>query len=208
MDDVVVITLFRHGLTEGNKRRAYMGWNDSPLSKEGIAQLRSTKLKSSQYDLFISSDSNRCLQTLELLFPEVQPERFPEFRELNFGDFQGKTYEELKDTESYQQWIADPFGQSPPNGESFGDFTERVDKGWRKIIEQVMEFKIRNPFIVTHGGVIKYLLSKYAPHKREFWDWTISHGCGYELRFYLEELRRGGRCISLQEVPLTENENG
>ena len=31
MDDTVAISLFRHGLTEANKRHAYLGWTDSPL---------------------------------------------------------------------------------------------------------------------------------------------------------------------------------
>ena len=29
MDDAVVVALFRHGLTEENKRHAYIGWTDA-----------------------------------------------------------------------------------------------------------------------------------------------------------------------------------
>lgn len=204
----MVITIFRHGLTEGNKRKAYMGWNDSSLTEEALTQLRSTKLDPTHYDLFVSSDSNRCVQTLGLLFPKAQPERFLELREMNFGDFQGKTYEELQNVDSYKKWLSNPFTYSPPNGESFAQFTGRIDGAWEKVVHHILEHKVRNPFIVTHGGVIKYLLSKYAPSEKEFWEWSIAHGCGYEFLFDLEQLRRGDRCISLQEVPLTANEGG
>lgn len=204
----MVITLFRHGLTEGNKRRAYMGWNDSPLSEEAVTQLTAIKLEPSHYDYFISSDLNRCLATMKLLFPEVSPEKYTEFRELHFGDFQEKTYEDLKKDKAYQLWLKDSFQYSPPNGESFGQFVERIDKGWDRLVRQILANHIRNPFIVTHGGVIKYILQQYAPNEKDFWDWHVTHGNGYELSFQLDQLRRGERCISLREVPSMENENG
>lgn len=208
MDDIVAITLFRHGLTEGNKQKVYMGWNDSPLCEETVCQLSSYNLHSEAYDLFISSDLQRCLQTMKLLFPNIVPETIAEFREMHFGSFQGKSYENLKNDENYQLWLKDYHTYSPPKGESFQQFSNRIKIGWEKVVNQVLSKRARHPFIVTHGGVIKYLLSQYAPVEKEFWDWKISHGHGYELRFQLEQLRRGGRCISLQEVLLTGNANG
>lgn len=208
MDDTVVITLFRHGLTEGNKQGKYMGWNDSPLSEEAVSKLSAYSLHQSSYDLFISSDINRCLHTMNLLFPMVEPELFMEFREMHFGSFQGKSYEELKDDESYQLWIGDMITYFPPNGESYQQFMNRIEQGWEKVVRHVVENGKRNPFIVTHGGVIKCLLSKYGPTEKNFWEWKVIHGNGYELEFKLDELRRGGRCISLREVPLTGKENG
>jgi alpha-ribazole phosphatase len=208
MDDTVVITLFRHGLTEGNKQKKYMGWNDSPLSGEAISKLSAYTLKPDAYDLFVSSDINRCLHTMKLLFPAVAPLLFTEFREMHFGTFQGKSYEDLKDDESYQLWVSDMVKHSPPEGETYQKFGDRVDEGWTKVVRQVVENRKRSPFIVTHGGVIKYLLSKYGPTEKEFWDWQVIHGTGFELEFPLETLRRGGRCISLREVPITGRENG
>lgn len=208
MDDVVVITLFRHGLTEGNKRKAYMGWNDSPLSKEGEVKLRSYVLKKNCYDLFLSSDIDRCITTMKLLFPGIEPQLFPEWREMNFGVFQGKTYEELKDRKEYQQWLDDFTHFSPPEGESFDKFSGRVENGWDKLVEIIISNGLVSPFIVTHGGVIRYLLSKFAPNEKEFWEWSIAHGSGFELVFDIERLRRKKRCILLREVPLTGRETG
>jgi alpha-ribazole phosphatase len=208
MDGTVVITLFRHGLTEGNRRKQYMGWNDSPLSMEAITQLSSYQLDEQAYDLYVCSDLNRCLHTIKLLFPKVEPKTVMEFREMHFGDFQGKTYEQLKDDISYQKWLENSVIHAPPNGESFEQFANRVDAGWERICRYVHEEDGARPFIVTHGGVIKYLLSRFAPIQKPFWDWRIVHGTGYELLFDVEQLRRGNRCISLREVPLMEKENG
>ena len=36
MDDALVVALFRHGITEENKRRAYLGWTDAPLSEDAV----------------------------------------------------------------------------------------------------------------------------------------------------------------------------
>lgn len=208
MDDIVAVTLFRHGLTEGNKKKVYLGWNDSPLCVESITQLTSYQMDSASYDLFLCSDLDRCLHTMKLLFPQVEPLTSPEFREMNFGSFQGKTYEELQDDKEYQFWLEDLSCNSPPDGESFIQFSARVAQGWERVIHRILEEGVRRPFIVTHGGVIKHLLSQYAPIKKEFWEWEISNGTGFELMFNIEQLRRRGRCISLQGVPLMESETG
>lgn len=208
MDDIVVVTLFRHGLTEGNKRRVYMGWNDSLLSEEGKLQLRSYGLKQDDYDSFLSSDIDRCITTMKLLFPDVEPQLLPSLREMNFGVFQGKTYQELKDNVKYQRWLDDFFSFSPPEGESFQQFSERVLSGWEELVETIISNRLHSPFIVTHGGVISYLLSEFAPDQKGFWDWQIAHGSGVELVFDRERLRRKRRCILLREVPLTEREPG
>ena len=64
--------------------------------------------------------------------------------------------------------------------------------------------------IVTHGGVIRYLLSTYGSiEKRDFWEWKVSHGNGFELVWASKDaFRRGDRCTLLREVPLTENPTG
>lgn len=204
----MAITLFRHGLTEGNKQKVYMGWNDSPLSKEAIQQLSAYPFNKETYDFFVSSDLGRCLCTFQRLFPNVKPMALRELREMNFGLFEGKTYEELKEEKEYQQWIHNMSSYAPPDGESFGEFSRRVDKGWKEIVDVMVQRDYRNTFIVTHGGVIRYLLDKLSPGEKEFWEWDIPHGTGYVLTFDRNQLRRGARCISLQEVPLTGNEPG
>ncbi|MBS4192544.1 histidine phosphatase family protein [Bacillus sp. FJAT-49705] len=201
MDDLVVMALFRHGLTEANQRHAYLGWTDSPLCEK-------VPRASCNYEHLFSSDLGRCLETAKMMFPDSSAEMLSEFREMNFGLWEGKTYEELKDDLDYQNWLSAPFSFKPPNGESFTEFSERVEHGFLKVMERIMASTVRKAAIVTHGGVIRYLLTKYAPEKKDFWAWKVAHGQGFELVWKLDDLRSGDRCTLLREVPLMENLNG
>ncbi|WP_257346878.1 histidine phosphatase family protein [Pseudalkalibacillus decolorationis] len=206
MDELVVIALFRHGVTEDNTRKAYCGWTDSPLCSEELTRIPPFH---TSYNSYFSSDLTRCKQTSNLLFPNATPILIPELREMHFGQWEGKTYSDLKELKEYQEWISNPVTYSPPEGESFKNFTDRIEHGLGKVVHSLIQQPhTHSAAIVTHGGVIRYILSKYAPSKKTFWEWPVPHGRAYELRFKKEALRRGERCTLLQEVLLTENERG
>lgn len=204
MDDRVVIALFRHGVTEENKRKAYLGWNDSPLCPESNAPISINKI----YQRYFSSDLHRCVCTAKMLFPNISPDLLKELREMNFGEWEGKTYDDLKENNLYRQWLADPISHCPPGGESFHAFSKRVNSGWNKMTEEVVDSTTKSCAVITHGGVIRYLLSVFAPEKKDFWAWQSHHDQGFELIFDRESLRRGQRCTLLLEVPLTANGHG
>ncbi|MDQ0199639.1 histidine phosphatase family protein [Neobacillus ginsengisoli] len=203
MDDRVVIALFRHGLTVENKRKAYLGWNDSPLCPETKDLSISTR-----YEYYFSSDLQRCISTVQLLFPNTNPFLIEELREMHFGKWEGKTYDELKADLLYQRWLSDPFHICPPEGESFYRFTKRVQAGWQRIIQEMHSHSIQRCAVMTHGGVIRYLLSELAPEQKDFWSWQTPHDQGLELMFDKDALRRGKRCTLLLEVPLTGKDHG
>lgn len=203
MDDSVVIALFRHGLTEENKRKAYLGWNDSPLCVES-ADLSTN----SRYNLYFSSDLPRCITTATILFPKKELILLPNLREMNFGRWEGKTYEDLKEVPLYQRWLSNPISYCPPEGESFEKFTHRVQNGWEEITGEILSKNVGRCAIITHGGIIRYLLSEFAPKISDFWSWQVPHHQGFELVFDREALRRRDRCTLLREVPLTAKEHG
>jgi len=195
MDDVVVMALCRHGLTEANKKRAYLGWTDSPLC---VAFSPFT----SEFDGYFSSDLGRCLLTMKGYFPNVVPIELRELREMHFGDFEGLSYEELKDNQEYKDWIHQYESIAPPNGESFKQFVSRVELGWKMATEQMERNKWKRSFFVTHAGVIRQFLVSYAPVKKDYWDWNVSHDCYYELTFSKKGFFMGERAISLIEIPI------
>lgn len=152
MDDRVVIALFRHGVTEENRRKAYLGWSDSPLCPESqnLAII-------STYEEYFSSDLNRCISTVNLLFPNEKVILLKELREMNFGNWEGKTYEELKDEKRYRKWIENPIDIHPPNGEVFEEFSNRVEHGWSRVIQTIpfdmsvpIIINFRSPFCFSH----------------------------------------------------------
>jgi alpha-ribazole phosphatase len=207
----MAITLLRHGLTNENEQKQYIGWLDVPLSKSGVKQLKElAALSYPKADLFVTSDLKRCQQTYQLLFPEsvAPPFVMEEWREIHFGNWEGKTYDELKDLPEYRQWLEQPFQYVPPNGESFLQFQTRVEKALEKVIEMFPAFRVRHITVVTHGGPIRYILERYAPVQQSFWNWHVPFGCGFTLYSTLERWRERKRCISLSVAPFKENENG
>src|SRR4051794_4873791 len=79
MDDAVVVALFRHGLTEENKRKAYIGWTDSPILEDERVELVKHAMQPSPYEAIVTSDLKRCWQTAQVLFPDQDLLAFPEF---------------------------------------------------------------------------------------------------------------------------------
>ena len=60
-----------------------------------------------------------------------------EFRETDFGNFEGKNHRELDGNEDYQAWI-DSMGELPfPGGESRAEVKSRVMRGLRRMMEEI-----------------------------------------------------------------------
>ena len=108
---------------------------------------------------FITSGMRRCNETLEALFGTVPYEIEPDFREIDFGDFEMKSYEMLKDDPAYQAWLTgDNEKNVPPNGESGGAYDSR-----RFLPPSRVQEAGRDAVIVTHGGVIAAIMAHLFP---------------------------------------------
>ncbi|WP_096201005.1 histidine phosphatase family protein [Bacillus sp. FJAT-45350] len=209
MANSVAITLIRHGLTKSNQEKRYLGWTDELLCLKGRKELE--MLIQNNYpvgELLITSDLKRCQETAEILYPGQSIETSTFFRECHFGDWEKKTYEELKNDSAYRKWINNPIHVQPPNGESLEQFQQRIELGWKRLISLVEMKQITSVVIICHGGTIRTLLEKYAPKSKGFWNWSVGFGCGYTLICEREHLRRGMRCTSLQVAPSTEKGSG
>jgi alpha-ribazole phosphatase len=134
------VIFIRHGKTAGNERHAYVGRTDEPLSELGRRELLLRKEageypNEDQVAAVFVSPMLRCRQSAKVLFPNVGQIIIPEWSEMDFGDFEGKNYEQLNGTPAYQEWI-DSNGTLPfPGGESRPHFVERVMKGYERMKE-------------------------------------------------------------------------
>ena len=96
------VIFIRHGETDFNKAKLYFGHSDPDLNATGMEQLRNTRVllekREKTPDIVFSSDLKRCTQSMEILGIDKKVEKIltEELRELNFGIFEGKTYEEIK----------------------------------------------------------------------------------------------------------------
>ncbi|OKL36037.1 histidine phosphatase family protein [Domibacillus mangrovi] len=204
MDDRVVIGLFRHGVTYANVNKQFCGWTDVNVTEEGLMALREMQVP--DYDWIVSSDLTRCVQTASAFWSQT-PHQKNGFREFHFGEWENKTHAELEHMPVYQDWLND-YTIQVPGGDSYAAFAERVEEEFQLVLTEMAEQDIHRTAIVTHGGVIRHLLSVFAPEKKSFSDWTSDNGQGYELSGSLSAMRRGERCISLQAVPSMEKNNG
>jgi alpha-ribazole phosphatase len=207
----LAITFIRHGMTPENEARRYIGHTDVPLARQEKTRLLQADLQFFKpVDLLVSSDLLRCRQTCERLFRNYCGAKceMEQWREINFGDWEGKTFPELKEIKEYQQWLHSPFSVAPPNGESYKAFCQRVEEALEQTILLAEQTNARHIAVVTHGGPIRYVLERYAPVERPFWEWAVPFGGGFTLQSTLERWKEKKRCISLSEVLFKENENG
>jgi alpha-ribazole phosphatase len=204
MDDCVAVGLFRHGLTDANKNRQFCGWTDVPVNEEGIAALK--RLSIPNYDWIVTSDLARCIQTAAVFWPQTHTTS-KKFREFYFGEWEKKTHGELEHVPEYGAWLED-YSLQVPGGDSYASFAKRIEEGFQDVLKTMADQNIRGTAIVTHGGVIRHLLSVWAPDAKTFGEWSSENGHGYELSGSLSAMRRGNRCTSLQAVPLTAKRNG
>ncbi|WP_084787492.1 histidine phosphatase family protein [Anaerobacillus alkalidiazotrophicus] len=206
--DRLDLLLIRHGVTDWNKQKRYLGHTDIGLLQSELETLDGLKkqIYGQPFSYVFSSDLRRCQETLDYLNVKMSVIVDERLREINFGDWEGKTYDELKCDANYQEWLNDWEQSSPPNGEAWSEFTSRIDLFLDELIKRVQkEQKNKFPIVmVTHGGVIRYLLLKFYA-SRTLWDFPVEHGKALKLSLIWQ--RGEWICNSLSVVPTQESEN-
>lgn len=100
----------------------------------------------------------------------------------------------------YQTWIENPFSERPHGGESFEQFSRRVEQGWHDVCEHIMNMQASSITIITHGGVIRHLLSKLASERQSFFSWEVPCAGGYQLTWSRDSFNEHKRCQRLQKI--------
>jgi alpha-ribazole phosphatase len=191
-----VLYLIRHLPTAGNRERKYIGWTDEPISKSVEWNWSLPETPKHVY----GSDLRRARQSAALYFPQASFDADAGWRECNFGEFEGKTYAELEKNKDYRKWIDDPYAFAPPGGESLRDVEARVVTALTQLPNRAV--------VVTHGGPIRAILTKFSPDKKGFWSWEIPHGTGYRLEWECDKaFEEEKSCISISAVPIMVNGN-
>lgn len=132
-------------------------------------------------ELFYSSPLQRCVQSLAIIYPDASVQLLPKLAECNFGDYEGKTFEQLMELDGYKNWIAGAGQTAPPNGESGTEFQARCVAGFAEVVEQLLRSGKQNAVIMAHGGTIMSILSTFGYPRRQFYDWMSGNGKGYEV---------------------------
>jgi probable phosphoglycerate mutase len=124
------IVLCRHGATESNSAGRFLSTADPPLSALGRAQCEAMRdrLAGIRLARAVVSPMRRCLETREIIAPQLPFRTDPDLREIDFGAWEGKTLEWLEqhDAPGLGQRRRDPVRFRPAGGESFEDVAARL----------------------------------------------------------------------------------
>ena len=155
-----MLYLLRHGEIVGSEKKCYIGQTDVPLSSKGLCQaaLWREELAHVEFEKVYSSNLSRALDTARIVsdLPELDVQALSQLREINLGDWDGETMENIK-TRFPEAWAErgrhiDTF--QTPNGESFQDLHDRVMPVFQKIAAEARG----NVLMVAHAGVNRLIL--------------------------------------------------
>ena len=178
--------LVRHGETEANVAGLYSGHAPTPLTDKGQTQARrlGEMLNQVPFDRVLCSELERTQHTARLLLGDRQLPitTHPLLNEMFFGDWEMRHHRDLQieDKANYDAWCADWQHAAPTNGESFPDFSLRV----QAFADELAGYDDKNLLIVSHQGVLSLLTALLlGMPTASMWHFRIDHGAWSVIDF-------------------------
>lgn len=154
------LEFIRHGLPEGGD--CYRGNGvDDPLSETGWQQMWLSMADDVAWDQVVSSPLRRCSEFAEAFCQrhELKFRVEPDLREIGFGDWEGKTQQQLlKENErAFRAFYQDPVMNTPAGAESILDFRQRI----AEVVDRLeQDFADKRVLIVSHAGVMRAVVGR------------------------------------------------
>lgn len=166
------IIMVRHGQSEDNVSGVF-GTYESPLSKEGVSQVKKTKemLKAFDFKKVYYSPFRRTVETLSVLALEgIEDARIGEY---NFGKFSGLDFEDIEEKypKEYDRWISNPNEYIIKGGESLNIVYGRVQEFMEEIIKEG-----ESVLLVTHAGIIRLVFCWVLDNIDYFLKFKVENG--------------------------------
>jgi broad specificity phosphatase PhoE len=151
----MVIDLLRHGETTAGKQ--FIGRSNVSLTEHGWQQMLAS-VTSQRYELIVTSPLQHCEEFARHYAAQTGVPCVTEqdFREYDFGDWEGKTADELWATHraGVSAFWDDPHNHAPPNAELFQQFQQRIATAMQNHVQQ---FQGKNMLLIAHSGVIRQI---------------------------------------------------
>ena len=174
------VILRRHAMTAGNARRAYVGATDEPLSPQGHQlALHCGSGPDTSVEKIYCSPLLRAVESGRIFYPNAQQVLCHGLAEMDFGDFEGKNYEDLAGNPAYQEWLDSNCQDACPGGESLGSFSQRVCRAFTQLLEEARQKGESRVVLVAHGGTLMSIMAQYALPQRGYFDWQTPNCGGY-----------------------------
>lgn len=177
---MVKLILVRHALTVDNQKSRLSGHIDSSISEEGKEQIDkiTNYLKDFDIDKIYTTTSSRTKDTVKKLseLKSIEIIEKESLKEISFGDFEGLTFDEIKDKypKEFQDMIEKGYEYKYPNGESLIDSYNRVCTELDNIISDCDNQTI---LICSHGGTIRNIITYLISNSYKYhWNFKIDNG--------------------------------
>ena len=177
---MVKLILVRHDLTVDNQKSRLSGHIDSSISEEGSEQIDkiTNYLKDFDIDKIYTTTSSRTKDTVKKLseLKSIEIIEKESLKEISFGDFEGLTFDEIKDKypKEFQDMIEKGYEYKYPNGESLIDSYNRVCIELDNIISNNDD---RTILICSHGGTIRNIITYLISNSYKYhWNFKIDNG--------------------------------
>jgi broad specificity phosphatase PhoE len=174
----------RHGETEANVARQWTGLIETELTERGRAQIAAVARRlAGEVDdpaAIYTSPLKRARRTAEAIGRalDLEPVVMEDLREIDFGQLDGVTIEEMKahHPELYARWKnRGDVEFAWPGGDRRADFFHRVAAACDEILSRHARGTI---VVVGHGGTLRSCLSHLLPVElSEWWTYPLSN-CG------------------------------
>ena len=177
------LILLRHGQSQWNLENRFTGWEDVPLTEQGIAEAKVAgqlmKKNKVHIDVIFSSVLQRATKTAELAIKEMNLEQFwsdgqllmtkdQSLNERDYGDLVGLNKEETANKYGKEQvriWRRS-YDVSPPGGESLENVVTRVKPYFINFIEPKIN-EGQDVLIVAHGNSLRASMIQVGLYKAE-----------------------------------------
>ena len=158
----IEVYLIRHGRTICNEKRLYCGKTDVSLSEQGIKELKTLKsiMRYPRCNKYFTSGAVRANETFKILYEDESYEELSGFFEYDFGDFEMKSYEDLKENKLYKK---------------------RIKKEFNNFIEAINSNGYESVLLISHGGTIGTILECFYDNSKNFYSWQPKCGEGYKI---------------------------
>lgn len=158
------LILIRHGETAGQSSIRYHGVTDVPLSESGRDQVRRARdeIRGEVYDGVWASTLCRSWESARIVAPDRPIHLESDFREIDFGDWEGLTKEEIaaRDPRGFARWEEEGLEFVFPGGESRDALRARVARG----LDRLRASGVESALVAVHKGVVRALLELVAGH--------------------------------------------
>lgn len=168
----MTVYLIRHGKTQGNILRRYIGRTDEPLCPQGMAEAAGRNL---HVKTVFVSPLLRTRQTADILFPNARQEIVPALGEMDFGIFENRSADDMAGDPAYRAWVDGGCLGKCPGGESMEEFSHRVCGGFAR----AMAHQPEDAVFVVHGGTIMSILARFGRPQRPHFDYHVKNCQGF-----------------------------